>query len=52
MKCHLMQKPKYKNKLSTADKKKLQGVVNEYLALSTVVGVEKASEIIKKEREG
>ena len=50
MKCQLLQKPKYK--LSVADKKKLQGIVNQYLTLSTVVGVEKASEILKDKEGG
>ncbi len=49
MKCYAMQRPKHR--LSTEDKKKLRGVVNEYLALSTVVGSEKALEIMEEIRE-
>ena len=49
MKCYVMQKPKHK--LSAEAKKKLQGIVNEYLALSTVVGSEKALDIMKEIRE-
>ena len=46
MKCHLMQNPKHK--LSAEDKRKLQGIVNEYITLSTVVGEKKALEIVKE----
>ena len=48
MKCYAMQKPKHK--LSAADKKKLQGIVSGFVALSTVVGPEKALEIVKENR--
>ena len=52
MKCHLMQKPKHKNKLSSEDKRKVQGIVNNFINLSFVCGAEKAMETIKKECEG
>lgn len=49
MKCYAMQRPKHR--LSTADKKKLQGLVTEYMALSTVVGAEKALDIMQEIRQ-
>lgn len=49
MKCYAMQRPK--RRISAADKKKLREIVSEYVALSTVVGVEKALEIVKENRE-
>lgn len=45
MKCHLMQRPKHR--ASTEDKKKVQRIVNEYMALSLAVGHKKALEILK-----
>ena len=44
MKCHLMQRPK--RRASTEDKKKVQKIVNEYMALSLAVGHKKALEIL------
>lgn len=53
MKCHLMQKPKRKNKLSAEDERKLQGTINDFMNLSFVYGAKKALEIIKQRgREG
>lgn len=49
MKCHLFQKSKHR--LSTADKKKLQGKINEYMKLSIIYGHEKALEILKQRKE-
>lgn len=45
MKCHLMQRPKHR--ASTKDEKKIQKIVNEYMALSLAVGHKKALEILK-----
>ena len=50
MKCHLFQKSKHKNKLTAEDKRKVQGIVNNFINLSVVCGVEKASEIMKQQR--
>ena len=47
MKCHLMQKPKRKTKLSAEDKRKLQGTINNFMNLSFVYGAKKALEILK-----
>lgn len=49
MKCYLMQKPKHK--ISAENKKKLQNIVNKYMASSLIVGHEKALEILKKDAE-
>lgn len=48
MKCHLMQKPKHR--ASTKDKKNIQKIVNEYMALSLAVGHKKALEILGANR--
>lgn len=41
-----MQRPK--RRASTEDKKKVQKIVNEYMALSLAVGHKKALEILKR----
>ena len=52
MKCHLMQRPKRpKHRASTEDKKKVQKIVNEYMALSLAVGHKKSLEIMKARNE-
>lgn len=48
MKCYAMQKPKHK--LSAEAKKKLRKDISEFVALSTVVGAEKALKILKENK--
>lgn len=50
MKCYLKHKQKSKHKLSSQDRKKLHGLVNEFMSLSIVVGPEKALEILKESK--
>ena len=48
MKCMLYQKPK--NRLTKAEEKELQGIVNGAFALSMAVGPKKACEIFREAR--
>lgn len=49
MKCMLGQRPK--NRLTKAQERKLQGIVNGAFALSMAVGPKKACKILKEARE-
>lgn len=50
MKCYLRHKQKSKHKLSSEDRKKVQGRMNEFMSLSIAVGSKKALEILRESK--